>query len=137
MPRTGTLSVDVFIQNLVNEHQLSLTDNFGFSEGSATLTNSLYLNIVHPNNIAPFEIEMTHLEIASDGDDISRSDINVLDTRFPRWLNFRSTGSFAEGTNVQIYIGNKDSNYSSLNEMDCRSETRFSWFVRNIVVRTV
>jgi len=137
LPRTGTLQVDLFIQNLVNESFLNLVDNFGASEGRAFLTNSLFLQIVHPNNIIPFEIEMNNIELSSDGDTIYQNDINTIDTEFSKWLNFRSTGSFVEGTNVQIYVGNKDRKYSIMDDMDCKSSTLFSWFVRNIVVRTV
>lgn len=137
VPRTGTVSVDLLIQNLVNEHRLSLTDNFGMSEGYGQLTNSLLLDIVHPNNIIPFEMVMSDIELESDGDDIFQENNNKIDTRFSRWLNFRSTGSFVAGTEVQIFVGNKDRKYSILDDMDCRTDTRFSWFIRNIVVRTI
>jgi len=137
MPKTGTVSVDVFIQNLYNKNLVSITDNSGLSEGWANLENKLYMNILHPNNIAPFEIELNKIDLYSDGDDIIRTDINKIDTKFPKWINFRSTGSFVEGTVLQIMIGNKETMYNILDDMQCTTETLYSWFVRNIIVRTI
>ncbi|MDZ4711580.1 MAG: hypothetical protein SGI89_04570 [bacterium] len=137
MPKTGTVSVDVFIQNLYNKNLVSITDNFGASEGWADLENKLYMNILHPSNIAPFEIELNKMDLHSDGDEVIRNDINKIDTEFAKWINFRSTGSFVEGTNLQIIVGNKEMFYNILDDMQCSSETLYSWFVRNIIVRTV
>ena len=42
-----------------------------------------------------------------------------------------------EGTVLQIMIGNKETMYNILDDMQCTTETLYSWFVRNIIVRTV
>lgn len=136
MPKTGIVSVDVFIQNLYNKNSVSITDNTGLSEGWANLENKLYMNILHPNNIVPFEIELNRMNLHSDGDDLIKTDIGKIDTEFAKWINFRSTGSFVAGTELQIIIGNKETFYNILDDMQCSSDTLYSWFVRNIIVRT-
>ena len=137
MPVTGTVSVDVLLQNLYNKNLVSITDNSGFSEGWATLENKLYMNILHPSNIVPFEIELNKIDMSTGGDDKTVTDINKIDTEFAKWINFRSTGSFTAGTDLQILVGNKESLYNILDDMQCSSETLYSWFVRKIVVRAV
>ncbi|MBX7041676.1 MAG: hypothetical protein K1X85_02135 [Ignavibacteria bacterium] len=137
MPVTGTVSVDVLLQSLYNKNLISITDNSGLSEGYANLENKLYMNILHPNNIVPFEIELNKIDMSTGGDDKTVTHINKIDTEFAKWINFRSTGSFIAGTELQILIGNKESLYNILDDMQCSSETLYSWFVRKIVVKAV
>jgi len=136
MPETGIIQVEVLLQNTLNEMSVVLWDNFGLSDGNVKLKGSVYLSILHPNNIQDTQIELCQLNVSSDGDDVIRRSSDLM-TQYPYALSFRSTGAFPVNSNIQVYIGTKITASAQLNDMDTYTFCEFAWALKAINIRVV
>ena len=136
MPETGIIQVEVLLQNTLNEMSVVLWDNFGLSDGNVKLKGSVYLSILHPNNIQDTQIELCQLNVSSDGDDVIKRSSDLM-TQYPYALSFRSTGAFPVNSNIQVYIGTKITASAQLNDMDTYTFCEFAWALKAINIRVV
>lgn len=136
MPETGIIQVEILLQNTLNVMSVILWDNFGLSDGNVKLKGSVYLSILHPNNIQDTQIELCQLHVSSDGDDVNRSSSDLM-TQYPYAISLRSTGAFPVNSNIQVYIGTKITASAHLNDMDTYTFCEFAWALKAINIRVV
>lgn len=136
MPATGVLKVILTMQSTLARLDARIEDNFGFSDGDVSIHAGVYLNILHPNNVAINELMMTNLNLSSDGDDV-HSSINDLPSSVPYVIALTSTGAFAVGETLQIIAGTVVRNASRLDDMTSELSATVSWQVKKLMVQVI
>ena len=104
------------IQNAVKAWVISLEDDWGCLDGKVELSLSLFLNILHPNNIQITEPTRSTFTLIYGGDNMSaaRSD---LQTDQPYIISLKSSGALASDTVLQIMVGFKAKVVSAVADM--------------------
>jgi hypothetical protein len=136
MPKTGIIEITCLAYNTFGSLSARITDDIGFSCGELDLYQSIFLNILHTNNIEISERIITSIHMVGDGDDISdiRED---LQSTTPYFIRLRSTGAFAQDSLLQIVVGSRISTLTFMDDMTAHCKAKFAWFLKSINVRVI
>lgn len=137
LPATGVLKVTCVMHNTLNLLQASIHDNFGFSEGNVRMSDSILMDVLHPNNLEMSEkFSLAFLSLSSGGDDVSKSESD-LQTITPYVITLISTGAFSVGETVDLLVGSHVHIRSSLDDMTCNLRARIGWQVKEVFVEVI
>jgi hypothetical protein len=132
----GILEVKVDAQCTAGTYDLSISDNFGFSAGSAEQHNYLMISVLNPLGPEQLFVRMDESHAHTDGDDLSLHNNHL--TRLQHYVGDVATaGPVAAGQTVFIAVGTRSVDIGRTSRMDLQSKSEFSWLISSVEVRIV
>mgnify|MGYP001181020341 FL=1 len=133
VPRTGFLVGSAVMQNLANDFTMSLTDEFGFSDGNVGIDHSIAVRIVRSGEITAFDQLVYSNGIRSFGGDFGISE-SPIQRSTPFTLNFESQDAFLKGERIQILAGASLIMEAQINDMKAVMAAFTVWQVKSLAI---
>lgn len=133
VPQTGFLVGAAVMQNLANDFTMSVTDEFGFSDGNVGIDHSIAVRIVRSGEISVFDRLVYSNGIRSFGDDFGISE-SPIQTSTPFTLNFESQDAFLKGERIQILAGISLTMEAQINDMRAVLAAFTVWQVKSLSI---
>ena len=133
VPRTGFLVGSAVMQNLANDFTMSLTDEFGFSDGNVGIDHSIAVRILRSGEITAFDQLVYSNGIRSFGEDFGISE-SPIQRSTPFTLNFESQDAFLKGERIQILAGASLIMEAQINDMKAVMAAFTVWQVKSLAI---
>ena len=133
VPRTGFLVGSAVMQNLANDFTMSLTDQFGFSDGYVEMDHSIGVRIVRSGEITAFDRLVYSNGIRSFGGNFAISE-SPIQRSTPFTLNFESQDAFLKGERIQILAGASLITEAQINDMKAVMAAFTVWQVKSLAI---
>lgn len=134
VPQTGFLTGTVVMENLLNDFTVSLTDQFGFSDGRAHIEHAIAVRIVRSGEITSFDRQVYSNGILSFGGDFSFTE-SPIPRSTPFTLSFEGQDAFVKGERIQILAGTTLTMEGQLNDMTAVMSAFTVWQVKKLAIR--
>jgi hypothetical protein len=133
-PVTGVVEVLINAQNTYNNHNLSMGDEWGWSNSNTSQINYLMMNVLHPDVVEPSLAQMSLFQATFDGDDSyhNQEDLILGGHYFAQLF---SSGPVPGGQSVIVTIGTRNFDKSFSNDVTVHSKSNFQWFINSVEVR--
>jgi hypothetical protein len=135
VPEDGRLQVTATLRNIYSRTNLAITDEWGSSWGSLSVSATAFIAMLRPNGGEVLHSTLSHRRLESDGDDKSDMlpDIEQRDFR----LLANSEGRFFSGESVSVLAGVFVGAGSVLNDMKIQVRTLMWWVLEELGVAVV
>lgn len=133
-PTTGVLEVVIDAQCTVDDHELTIEDEFWFSEAWCSHNTQLMMNVLHPTVAQPSVALMANMFEESDGDDLS-AHRSILTQGSHYYAHLFSAGSVPGGQSVIITAGARTLDIARADDMELDSRSDCQWFINSVEVR--
>jgi hypothetical protein len=133
-PTTGLVEVLIDAQSTKGTHDLSMEDEWGWSESWTNQNNYLMMNVLHPNVLEPSLSLMSYFYAEFDGDSSTehRENLNRSEHYFAQLL---SAGPVPGGQSVVVTVGTRTFDISNANDVEVHSKSNFQWAINSVEVR--
>ncbi|MFC4019212.1 hypothetical protein ACFOW4_14860 [Micromonospora sp. GCM10011542] len=132
-PTTGLIEVLIDAQCVEATHRLETEDEWGWSNSHTGQSNSLMLDVLHPNVSEPSYAEMSVFNERTDDDE------SFLQEKLTRGAHYFaqlfSAGPVPAGQPVIVCAGTRSFDISGTNDVSIHSTSDFRWFISSVEVR--
>jgi hypothetical protein len=132
-PTAGFVEVLIDAQNIVGTHDLSMVDEWYWSEAWTNQYNYLMMNVIHPNVSEPSLALMSYNYVGFDGED-STHHYEYLTRGQHYFAQLFSAGPVPGGQSVVVTVGTRNFDISHANDVELHSKTNFQWFINSVEV---
>ncbi|HYE37530.1 hypothetical protein [Methylocaldum sp.] len=133
-PTTGRVEVLIDAQSTIGTHDLSMVDEWYWSDAGTGQDNYLMMNVLHSNVPEPSLALMSHFYAEFDGDDSTHHRENL--TRGQHYFaQLFSAGPVLGGEHVVITVGTRTFDISGVDDVEVHSRSNFQWFINSVEVR--
>lgn len=132
-PTAGLVEVLIDAQPTLARHRLATEDEWGWSNSRTSQTNSLMLDVLHPNVAEPSYAEMS--AFVKDEDDDASYVHEYLTRGAHYFAHLFSAGPVPAGEPVIVCAGTRSFDKSGTNDVSIDSESDFRWFISSVEVR--
>lgn len=134
-PRAGRLEVIVDAMNAFGHHDLTIEDEWGWSEHWTYQRNYLSLNVFHPN-ITERSLALMS-EFGREGDDDNHWSVRALTPGSHYYGHLLSNGTVQAGDTFFVGVGTRTFDITRANDVEVHSRSNFQWWIRSAEVRIV
>jgi len=134
-PRSGRLEVLVDAMNTFGHHDLTIEDEWGWSEHWTHQYNYLSLNVFHPNVSERSLALMSQFD--ADGNEDRSWKVRALTPGTHYYAHLLSNGTVQAGDTFFVGVGTRTFDKTRANDVEVHSRSNFQWLIRSAEVRVV
>ena len=132
-PVTGLVEILIEAQSGLATHDLSVEDEWGWSDSDTRQNNFLMMHVLHPNVTAPSFAPMSDFFAATDDTNSYHHEFLTRGGDFAARLF--SDGPVSANQWMVIRAGTRSDDWTMTNDMEIHSASRFQWFIKRVHVR--
>ncbi len=134
-PRAGRLEVIVDAMNAFGHHDLTIADEFGWSNHWTHQHNYLSLNVFHPAITERSLAQMS--EFKKDENEDNTWSVRALTPGNHYYGHMVSNGSVQAGDTFFVGVGTRTFDITRADDVEVHSRSNFQWWIRSAEVRIV
>ena len=134
-PRSGRLEVIIDAMNTFGHHDLTIEDEFGFSNHWTHQFNYLSLNVFHPN-IAERSLALLS-QFDAEGNEDRTWSVRALTPGTHYYAHLLTDGTVQAGDTFFVGVGTRTFDKTRADDVEVHSRSNFQWLIRSAEVRVV